>query len=72
MEIVLSKTILPETLIDKVISFLDPINVIIKDVQIKFMFDPKEDGCIVKVIDPIAKTEKFKKIYIRWIKKIGQ
>ena len=29
--------------------------------KIKFLFVPKEDGCIIKVIDPIAKTDKFKK-----------
>ena len=47
MEIILSKTILPETIIANVSAFLVPKNVIIKAVKIKFLFDPKEDGCII-------------------------
>ena len=38
----------------------DPrLNTVINDVKIKFLVDPKEDGCVVKAIDTIAKTDKL-------------
>ena len=68
MEIILNKTILPENVIDIVRAFYEPMKIVINDVEIKFMFDPKEDGCIIKVIDPISKTDKFK----RFIRKMDK
>ena len=68
MEIILSKTNLPDNVIDIVKAFYEPTNFLIMDVKIKFMFDPKEDGCIIKVIDPISKTDKFK----RFIRKMDK
>ena len=68
METILNKTNLSDNIITNIIAFLIPKNVISKDVKIKFLFDPKEDGCIIKVIDPISKTDKFK----RFIRKMDK
>ena len=63
MEIVLIKTDLPGNVIDIVIAFLDPVNFVINSVEIKFLADSADShSCLIQVIDPIAKTDKFQKI----------
>ena len=60
MEIILNKTNLPENVIANIRAFYEPVKIVINNVEVQFLFDPKDDSCVIKVLDPIAKTDKFK------------